>query len=49
MVLGDVVDQLHDDDGLADTGTTEQTDLTSSGVGGQHVDDLDTGDQNLSA
>ena len=39
--LGDVVDQLHDQDSLADTGTAEQTDLTALGVGGQKVDDLD--------
>ena len=47
--LGDVIDQFLNDHGLAHTGTTEKTDLTSSGVGGQHVDDLDTSDQNLSA
>ncbi len=35
MLLGDVVDQLHDEHGLADTGTTEETDLTSSGIGSQ--------------
>ena len=46
--LGDVVDQLLDEDGLADTSTTEQTDLTTTGVGGEEIDDLDTSDQNLS-
>ena len=40
--LGNIVDQLHDQDGLADSGTTEQTDLSSLGVGGQEVDDLDS-------
>lgn len=34
-------------DGLSDTGTTEQTNLSSSGVRSQQVDDLDTGLQNL--
>ena len=42
MLLGDGVDQLHDEHGLADTGTTEETDLTTSGVGGQQIDDLNT-------
>ena len=46
--LGDVVDQLLDEDGLADTGTTEQTDLTTTSVGSEEIDDLDTGDENLS-
>lgn len=47
MGLGDVVDQLHDQDGLADAGTAEQSDLTSLGVRGQQVDDLDAGDEDL--
>lgn len=42
VVHGHVVDQLHDHDSLADTGTTEQTDLASLGVGADKVDDLDT-------
>ena len=41
MRLGDVVDQLHDQHGLADTGTTKETDLTSLGVGAQEINDLD--------
>ena len=47
MRLGDVVDQLHDDDGLADAGAAEQADLAALGIGGQQVDDLDAGDQDL--
>ena len=47
VVGGDVVDQLHDNDGLTDTGTTEQTDLTTLGVRGEKVDNLDTRDENL--
>ena len=39
--LGDVVDQLHDQDSLADAGTTEQTDLATLCVGSQQVNDLD--------
>ena len=42
MLGGDVVDQLLDQDGLADTGAAEQADLSAFGVGGQQVDDLDT-------
>ena len=45
--LGDVVDELLDEDGLADTGTAEETNLSTTGVGGKEIDDLDTGDENL--
>ena len=45
--LGDVVDELLDEDSLADTGTTEETDLSTTSVGSEKVDDLDTSDQNL--
>lgn len=40
VVGGDVVDELHDDDGLPDTGTAEQSDLTTLGVGGEQVNHL---------
>jgi hypothetical protein len=45
--LGDVVDQLLNEDGLADTGTTEETNLSTTSVGSEQIDDLDTSDQNL--
>ena len=45
--LGDVVDELHDQHGLADAGAAEQADLAALGVGRQQVDDLDAGDQDL--
>ena len=35
MRLGDVVDQLHDDHGLADAGAAEQADLAALGIGGR--------------
>lgn len=47
--LGDVVDQLLDEHSLTDTGTTEETDLTTLGVGGEQVDDLDTSLEHLGA
>jgi pyridoxine 5-phosphate synthase len=47
VVLRNVVDELHDDDSLADTGTAEEANLATLGVGGQQVNDLDAGDQNL--
>mmetsp|Transcript_29205 Transcript_29205/g.63386 ORF Transcript_29205/g.63386 Transcript_29205/m.63386 type:complete len:454 (+) Transcript_29205:182-1543(+) len=47
VVHGNVVNELHDNDGLTDTGTAEETDLTTLGVGGEKVDDLDAGDKNL--
>lgn len=40
-------DKLLNEDGLADTSTTEKTNLTTTGVGGEKVDNLDTGDKNL--
>jgi hypothetical protein len=40
--------QLLNEHGLTDTGTTEQTNLTTTGVGGKEIDDLDTSDENLS-
>lgn len=39
--------QLLDEDSLADTGTTEETNLTTTGVWGEKVDNLDTGNENL--
>ena len=45
--LGDVVDQLLDEHGLADAGAAEQADLAALGVGRQQVDDLDAGHQDL--
>ena len=45
--LGDVVDQLHDQHGLADAGAAEQADLAALGVGREQVDDLDAGDEDL--
>ena len=47
MRLGDVVDKLLDKHRLADTSTTEKTNLSTTGVGRQEVDDLDTGLQDL--
>ncbi len=48
MGLSDVVDKLLNQYGLTDTGTTEETNLTTTGVRGEEVDDLDTGLENLS-
>ena len=47
MRLGDVVDQLHDQHGLADAGAAEQADLAALGVRREQIDDLDAGDQDL--
>ena len=43
--LGDVVDQLLDEHGLADARAAEQADLAALGVGREQVDDLDAGDR----
>lgn len=48
MSLGDVVDELLDEDSLADTSTTEQANLSTTGVRGEQVDNLDTSNENLS-
>ena len=44
--LGDVVDQFHDQHGLADAGAAEQADLAALGIGREQIDDLDAGDEN---
>lgn len=46
--LGDVVDELLNKHSLADTSTTEQTNLSTTGVGGKKIDNLDTSGKNLS-
>ena len=43
--LGDVVDEFHHVHGLADTGTTEQTDLTALSERTHQVNHLDAGFQ----
>mmetsp|Transcript_32120 Transcript_32120/g.39833 ORF Transcript_32120/g.39833 Transcript_32120/m.39833 type:complete len:335 (-) Transcript_32120:156-1160(-) len=45
--FGDVVDKLHDQDSLTDTGTTEETNLTTSGVRAKEVDNLNTRNEQL--
>ena len=47
MLLRDVVDQLEDDDRLAHAGAAEQADLAALRVGGDQVDDLDPGLEDL--
>ena len=45
--LGDVVDELHEEHGLADAGAAEEADLAAAEVRGQQVDDLDAGLERL--
>ena len=47
MLERNVVDQLHDDDGLADTRATEEASLAALGVGLEEIDNLDTGFEHL--
>ena len=47
MLLGDDADQLLDQHGLADAGAAEEPDLAALGVGGEQVDDLDPGLEDL--
>jgi hypothetical protein len=48
MSLSDIVNELHDEDGLSDTGTTEESNLSSSGVGSEEIDNLDTSNEEIS-
>ena len=48
MSLGDIVDQLHDDDGFSDAGSAEGTHFAALGERADQVDDLDAGFQDLS-
>merc|ERR1712137_12305 len=45
--LGDVVNQLLNEDSLSDTSTSEETNLSTTSVRSQQVDNLDTGDEDL--
>ena len=45
MRFRNIVDQLHDDDRLANARTAEQADLAAFRVRGQQIDNLDAGDQ----
>ena len=47
--LGDVVDELLNQDSLSDTSTTEETNLSTTSVGSKEIDNLDTGLENLSS
>ena len=47
VLLGEVVDQLLDDDGLADAGAAEEADLAAAQVRLEQVDDLDPGLEHL--
>jgi hypothetical protein len=44
---GNSYNQLLNEHSLTDTGTTEETNLTTTGVRGEQVDNLDTSDENL--
>ena len=47
MGLGDVVNKFHDKDSFADSGTAEETNFTSLGIGSQQVYDFDASDQDF--
>mmetsp|Transcript_41362 Transcript_41362/g.62759 ORF Transcript_41362/g.62759 Transcript_41362/m.62759 type:complete len:460 (-) Transcript_41362:208-1587(-) len=47
VVHGNVVDELHDNDRLSDSGSAKETNLSSLGVRGEQVHHLDSGDENL--
>ncbi len=41
MLHGNVIDQLHENDGLADAGAAEQADLPAAGIRSQEINDFD--------
>jgi hypothetical protein len=47
VLLGDVVDELEDEHGLAHARAAEEADLAAAAVGGQQIDDLDAGLEHL--
>ena len=47
VVQCNIVDELHDDDGLADTGAAEESDLAALAVRLKQIDDLDPGLQDF--
>src|SRR5207244_2041828 len=47
MAFGDIIDELLNDNGLANTGTTEGTDLTAFHKGTDKVDNFDTSLEDL--
>jgi hypothetical protein len=47
MTHGDVVDEFHDKHSLSDTGTAEETNLTSLGIGGEEINNFNAGLENL--
>ena len=47
--FGDVVDEFHDDDGLADAGAAERADFAALEKRADQINDLDAGRQNLRA
>ena len=49
MGLGDVVNELLNEHSLADTSTTEETNLSTTGIGSEEVNDLNTGLEHLSS
>ncbi len=48
MSLGDVVDEFLNQDSLSDTSTSKETNLSTTSVRSEQVDNLDTGLENLS-
>jgi hypothetical protein len=49
MGLGDVVNELLNQHSLSDTSTSEETNLSTTSIGGEEVDNLDTGFKDLSS
>ena len=45
--FGDIVDEFLDEHCFSDAGTTEETDLAPTSVGGKKIDDLDTSLENF--
>ena len=48
MLIGNIPDQFHDQNGFSDAGAAEQADLTAACIGRQQVDNLDACFQHFS-
>eukprot|EP00957_Ditylum_brightwellii_P038108 2881635-Ditylum_brightwellii.AAC.1 len=47
VVHGNVVDELHDNSHLSGSGSTKETNLSSLGIQGKQIHNLDSSDKNL--
>lgn len=47
VFFGDIVNQFLNEHGFSDSGSSEESNFTSSRIGSHQIDNFNTGDQNL--